>query len=277
MRYMREQLAHEIESDNAPRRTRHRSTAKKLNKAQKNASNIVPYLAVAPDATVYLALPDSSMRVPDTSWHPSSLAPSAAQAPDALLPTGSPRRPSHTSLPRSRRAIDVLGLSPHFSPTSAAREVGELPKDLGWTWASLDIDLVPWWPETFGEKCSKEGRGAATSRLRRLLVQQHNITQLEKTLASMVDPAPDAESETPPALVRSQSSCTLQRQRPLISVAVTGRRAFSNNSSPCRPGRTLAMHIEGDQEVRRDRDVVHEAISAPFTSPSASVTDVVES
>ena len=218
MRYMREQLAHEIETEMGPRRmSRQRSAQpKKPPKAHQSLPIIVPYLAVAPDATVFFAIPDETMSAPDTRWQPSQQQQAAAQGPDALHPAAA------SSCPGSRRAIEVLGFSSPFS-TSDSRppivgDVGELPKDLAWTWASLDAALVPWWCETFGEKDYVQDDRSATTRLRKLITQQQSITQLERTLVGMVGSLPRGARASTASLGRSHSTCSLQQYLSLIHI-----------------------------------------------------------
>jgi hypothetical protein len=259
MRYMREQLANEIESDMGSRHmSRQRTASRKPPKVPRNIPCIVPFLVVTPDSTVFMGIPDPSLPAPDTQWDPSKHQPRTVQPPDALISASSSSF-SLQSGSSSRRAIEVLGgFSSHFAASGwrgPVGDIGELPNDLGaWTWVSLDVNLVPWWSETFGEPdeiSRKAGRSGATSRLRRLFLQQQNISQLEKTLASMVGSHDGDQRAATSPLVRSRSSCEVPslRQPTSNSFTHTGRRGFSTNSSPRVPTViTPPLHRQGLQQ-----------------------------
>ena len=287
MRYMREQLAHEIETEMGPRRmSRQRSApTKKPPKAPRNIPIVVPFLAVAPDATLFFAIPDETLPAPDTRWYPSTQQQATTPGPDALQPAAASSRPG------SRRAIEVLGLASPFSAsdsrTLVVEDVGELPKDLAWTWASLDASLVPWWDETFGEKDSIRDDVSATSRLRRLITQQQSISQLERALVDMVSAPPGAPRASTAPLGRSHSSCSLQQHRASRSVSVVGRRAASTSSSPRSTASPLRPHaarsslqqeviVELSNELPRGSGDLYKTNSLRFLQPSLSGRSAVE-
>lgn len=292
MRYMREQLGHEIDTERmgSRRMSRQRFTPKKPPKPPRDIPIVVPFLAVTPDSNVFLAIPDTcddTMPAPDTRWHPSQPLQLTAQDPDALAPAAASSSLPQGSLSGSRRAREVLGLSPRVTSNTHGDTVGDLPEGLPWTCSSLDTSVVPWWCETFGEKRAQDD-ASATSRLKRLFTQQqHSISQLEKALANMLGSPPTGQRASTSPLVRSQSSCSLQQHRAPSSFTVVGRRAFSNSNSPRAPASPPPLHpqrgslqqeviVEVSNEIPRSSGELHTAHSRTCTIPGHSTSEVLE-